>query len=169
MFMFRRILNWRWVVLVGSLVSIMGLVAACGGASAAANSSASSDPASSNGENITAYVFTDDMGIIKGPDGQGHDVLVPSNFVVQAGTPVHLKVINYDDMSHSITAPDMNLNLIINPATDAGPVTTDLTFTPTTKGTFRWHCDLKCDPWSMSDGYSGPGQEGFMAGFIVVQ
>lgn len=168
--MLNRIVNWRLFMLVGCLVAIAGLVAGCGGSASAASSGSNA----SNGQNITAYVFPDSSGIIKGPDGQGHDAIVPSSFVVTAGTPVHLQVTNYDDMSHSITSPGLNLNLIIKPGLDTSsggvtPVTTDFTFTPTTKGTFRWNCALKCDPWSMSNGYSGPGQEGFMAGFIVVQ
>ena len=52
------------------------------------------------------------------------------------------------------------------------PVTTTATFTPAKKGVYRWFCSLPCYKrqamWAMSRGYSGPSQEGFMAGSIVV-
>lgn len=171
--MFSRINNkWRLLGVVAVLMTIGGLVTACSGGSAAPKAQAQAAASSSTPE-ITSYVFSDDDNVIQGPDGQGHDVFVPANFVVTAGTTVELKVINYDDMQHTITAPDLNLNLIVKPGEDNGsdvtPVTSEFSLTLTKPGTYRWYCDAKCDPWSMSDGYSGKGQEGFMAGFIVVQ
>lgn len=77
---------------------------------------------------------------------------------------------------HSITAPDLSINQLIIPGNEVGddvqPVTTTFTITPTKKGVFRWHCIPPCDAghrgWAMTDGFGGPGQEGFMAGYIVV-
>ena len=59
-------------------------------------------------------------GGAKGPDGKGHDSFVPSSFVVKAGSPVRLQVINYDTDAHTVTAPDLGLNFRVNPGTKAG-------------------------------------------------
>jgi heme/copper-type cytochrome/quinol oxidase subunit 2 len=127
-------------------------------------------------QQLTVYVF---RGVqhIKGPDGRSHDTMVPSNFVVKAGVPVQVTVINNDEMPHSITAPTFGLDQMIKPGKTTGPeqvksVTTTFTFTAKKKGVFRWYCKIPCDHkanlWAMGPGYSGPSKEGFMAGFIVV-
>jgi heme/copper-type cytochrome/quinol oxidase subunit 2 len=127
-------------------------------------------------QQLTVYIF---RGVthIKGPDGKSHDTMVPSNFVVKAGVPVQVKVINNDEASHSITAPTLGLDQIIKPGNQTGPktvspVTTTFTFTAKKKGVYRWYCKVPCDHkanlWAMGPGYSGPSKEGFMAGFIVV-
>jgi len=128
--------------------------------------------ANAEDQSVTMYVLP---GALTGPDGKGHDSFVPSSFVVKAGSPVRLQVINYDTGAHTVTAPDLGLNLQVNPGTKAGgkttPVTTTTTFTPAKTGTYRWFCGLQCDGpshWAMDAGYAGPGKEGYMAGFIVV-
>jgi hypothetical protein len=127
------------------------------------------------GQEVTMYVFRGAQGIL-GPDGKGHDAIVPPNFVVKAGVPVHLTIINYDEGAHTITSKELGLNILIKPGREVGdsvePVTTVASFTPSRKGTFRWYCATECDAgghgWAMERGYAGPGKEGYMAGFIVV-
>lgn len=165
----RRVLG----VGAGSLVGA-ALVAGCS-ASAAPAATSSSAETSASGQQVTVYVFRGDLGI-KGPDGKAHDAIVPSSFVVKAGVPVQLTAINYDDGSHTMTAPDLGLNLTINPGKAAGdavqPVTTTATFTASKKGIFHWFCTMACDDaaggWAMTAGYGGQSQDGFMAGSIVV-
>jgi plastocyanin len=127
------------------------------------------------GQEVTLYVFRGVQGI-KGPDGKGHDAFVPSSFVVKAGAPVHLTIINYDEGAHTITSKELGLNIIIKGGKEVGntvePVTTTASFTPSKRGTYRWYCALACDAggggWAMEQGYAGPSKEGYMAGFIVV-
>jgi len=125
---------------------------------------------------ITIYVFSGAEKIM-GPDGKPHDTVVPSNFVVKAGQPVTITAYNYDESPHSITSADLKLNFTITPGTynkdgTVTPSISTITFTPTAKGVYRWNCVYPCDKghgmWAMGQGYSGPGKEGFMAGFIIV-
>lgn len=125
---------------------------------------------------ITMYVFGGSQKIV-GPDGNPHDTTVPASVVLKAGEPVELTVINYDEGPHTITAPDMNLDLVVKPGIEHAdktvtPVSTTFTFTPSKKGNFRWYCKLPCDAghgyWAMSQGFGGPDKEGYMAGEFVV-
>ena len=126
-------------------------------------------------ETLTIYIFGGDEGI-NGPDGKSHEAFVPASFVVKAGVPVTIEFINYSDAQHNFVQPKLDLDLVIDAAKLVGatvrPATTTATFTPAKKGVYRWFCSLPCDKrqamWAMSRGYSGPSQEGFMAGSIVV-
>jgi plastocyanin len=125
-------------------------------------------------QKITVYIFRGKTGIL-GPDGKGHDAFVPPNFVVQAGVPVTVDFINYDEGAHTLTVPKAKLDIQIKGGQEVGndvkPVTTTATFTIAKAGTYRWYCALTCDAgghgWAMEQGYAGPGKEGYMAGFIV--
>ena len=133
--------------------------------------------AESGQQQLTAAMYGSKLGI-KGADGQPHDILIPTNFVVKAGVPVTLTVVNYDERPHNIFQPDLGLNLVMKggieqPDKSVKPVTTDLHFTATKKGVYRWYCTLPCDEkhgaWDMKTSANGPDQDGFMAGYIVVQ
>lgn len=126
----------------------------------------------------TIYVLADDMGLI-GPDGKHHDSFLPASFVLKAGQTVQLTFVNYDDMAHTFTDPDLHLNVVVKPGQHVGagddvtPVSTTVTFTPTTKGQFRWHCNMPCDTgggagWAMRPTADGRGADGYMAGYVVV-
>ena len=125
-------------------------------------------------QHYTVYVMPGGMGFV-GPDGQHHDTISPSFFVLKVGVPVTFTVVNFDDGSHSMTAPGL-MNIMIAPGTDESdgsikPAVTTYTFTPTTAGEFKWHCVVKCDGpshWSMSNSFNGMGQDGYMAGLIKV-
>ena len=129
------------------------------------------------GQQLNAVMYGSSLGI-KGPDGKPHDVMVPSSFVVKAGAPVTLTVVNYDEGPHTITAPELGLNATVKAGNEVSPgkvepVTTVISFTPAKKGVYRWYCALPCDEkhgaWDMQQGYGGPDKDGFMAGYIVVQ
>jgi plastocyanin len=133
--------------------------------------------ASASGQQLEATMYGSKLGI-KAPDGKPHDILIPTNFVIKAGVPVTLTVVNYDEGPHSITAPDIDLNLIMKGGKEQKdgsviPVTTTFNFTVNKKGVFRWYCALPCDEkhgsWDMTPSSAGPGQDGFMAGYIVVR
>ena len=133
--------------------------------------------AAESGQQLTATMYGSKLGI-KGPDGLPHDKLIPADFVIKSGVPVTLVVVNYDEGPHTITAPDLGLNLMMKggheqPDKSVAPVTTTFHFTAAKKGVFRWFCALPCDAkhgaWDMKAGYSGPDKESFMAGFIVVR
>lgn len=114
-----------------------------------------------------------------GPDGKVHDAFVPSDLVLQPGQRVTLTVINYDDGDHSITAPEINLNLVAKGGTYSAdktsftPGKTTFTFTaPAKVGYYRWYCALPCDGpthFAMSKAFDGLGQDGYMAGYLVVR
>lgn len=117
---------------------------------------------------LTLYMLP---GAIKGPDGAMHDAMVPSSVVLQAGVPTTLNVVNFDGGGHSITAPDLALDLDISPGNKSQPVTTTATLTINEPGVYRWYCDETCDGpshFAMSDSWAGPGQDGYMAGNFVV-
>lgn len=97
----------------------------------------------------------------KGPDGKWHDAYLPADFTVLKGVPVKVTIYNYDDMPHSFTAPGLHVNQIVLSGSESKPSKVTFTFTPTKAGTFAWHCDPKCDPWSMA-------HWGFMKGHVTV-
>src|ERR1035441_6545067 len=68
--------------------------------------------AAASGTQLNAVMYGSKLGI-KGPDGLPHDIMIPSNFVLKVGKPVTLTVENYDEGPHSITVPDLNLNLVL--------------------------------------------------------
>jgi plastocyanin len=137
-------------------------------------------------------VFKADEGI-QGPDGRTHDSFVPSGFVVKAGLPVHLTLVNHDDGAHTMTLDSSNAGFgpfMVKPWDAVGqnvkPVNSTFDFTPTKKGAFRWHCEVFCDDaanhWAMGHaiapmanhgGALGPSSQkaevGFMAGYILVR
>jgi len=121
---------------------------------------------------ITMTVLTDETGGLVGSDGKAHDTMIPSNLVLHKGVPVTIRVVNYDDMIHTITAPGLRLNLIVKPAKKVNgkivPTTSTVTFTPSKAGNFRWHCMGPCDPWTMKASFDGKDRDGFMAGHFVV-
>ena len=126
---------------------------------------------------ITVYVLPGSNGVgFTGPDKAHHDTMVPSSFVLRKGTRVTFTVVNLDDMKHSISAPGLGVNIIVNAGVDRkngtiAPSTTTYTFTPAKAGEFRWYCVFPCDMpqhWAMTASYDGPDRDGFMAGIIRV-
>lgn len=121
------------------------------------------------GTPVTLYVMP---GSLKGSDGQMHDAIVPSSLVFQSGVATTLNIVNFDDGSHTITSPDLGMDLTIQPGGATQPVTTTATLTFPQAGVYRWYCNLTCDGpshYAMGAGWDGPGEDGYMAGnFMVV-
>ena len=146
-------------------------------AAAPAALAAGTAPAAPQLQTRTLYVLADEQA--SSGDGQHHDSFVPSSFVVKAGEPVRLVIINRDDMMHTFTDPALGLDVIVKAGThESGsdavtPSTTVATFTPKKAGQFRWNCNIPCDKgdghgWAMSGGKDGRDRDGFMAGYVVV-
>jgi heme/copper-type cytochrome/quinol oxidase subunit 2 len=119
-----------------------------------------------------SIVGADDGNV--GPDGKKHDTFVALNpMPIQAGQPVTISIKSTDEMPHSMTSPELGLNIMVPAAKDGTPGTVDFTFTPAKPGVYRWYCAIPCDDdahgWAMTPGAKGFGQEGFMAGTISVQ
>jgi hypothetical protein len=93
-----------------------------------------------------------------GPDGKQHDEFTKTEYAVKVGTPIDLKIDNTDDVEHSITSPQIGVNIIVKP----GVHTYQLVVKE--KGRFSWFCVIPCDTdangWAMQ-------HAGFMAGFIT--
>lgn len=177
--------RWLWAGMLLAAISLAG----CGsqGQSSAASTSSSIHAAlpsqtatqspQEQGQTMTIYVLRGEPYGVVGPDHKHHDTIAPANLVLRQGVPVTLTIINYDEGAHTITAPDLGLNIQIQPGQQQSndtvkPVTTTYRFTPTKTGDFRWYCTLPCDKgggyWAMTSGYDGPDQDGFMAGYFIV-
>ena len=172
----------RLVALLIAVGALAGLAVLSSGALANSGKRASAKAT----QQLTIYIFRGVEGVV-GPDGKGHDAMVPSTFAVKVGVKVKVTVLNYDEGPHTITAPGLHLNAVIKPGTEfekapkgAGPTerlnsvkpgVTHFTFTVKKAGVYRWHCALPCDAgaggWAMGSSKTGPGELGFMAGYIV--
>lgn len=164
--------------LVKSVPVVLG-IAVAGLALVACGSNSSNLPAQTTVPGVAAaqqlsfLVVGPDDATITGPDGAKHDVFAATGPTsVKVGQPVTITITNKDDVQHSMTSPDLGLNIVIPAATDKGDGTVSYTFTPTKTGSFRWFCALPCDTdnagWDMTSDGGGNGQLGFMAGTITV-
>jgi plastocyanin len=173
----------RLITFLVALGALAGLTVFSSGAFASSSKHASVQAA----QQLTIYIFRGKEAIPGAPDAKGHDTMVPSTFAVKVGVPVKVTVINYDEGTHTITAPSLGLNALIKPGTEfttapkgAGatellnqvvPGITHFTFTVKKAGVYRWHCALPCDAgangWAMTADSNGPSKNGFMAGYIV--
>jgi plastocyanin len=176
----------RWLAGVAGVASVIGVGALLAAPSRPAQASA----VHTAPQQVVIDVFRGHINGktgVPGPDKKGHDTFVPSTIAVKVGVPVKVTVVNYDEGAHSIVAPGLGLNVTIKPGIEpkdvsesakeeigegVKPVATTFSFTPKKAGVYRWYCALPCDAgqgyWAMGMGYSGPGKEGAMAGFIVV-
>lgn len=98
-------------------------------------------------------------GARHGSDGKLHDTFAPGSFTISKNIPTVIEVFNYDGGRHTLTAPDLNLDIDVLPSAKEGvPNVTTQLFTPTKSGDFQWTCQVPCDGeangWAMShDGY----------------
>ncbi len=94
----------------------------------------------------------------QGPDGKKHDAFTQTEFTVHVGQPLKLVIDNTDESPHSITSPDIGVNITIQP----GIHTYELTVKEA--GRFQWFCIIPCDTeaggWAMQ-------HAGFMSGYIT--
>lgn len=76
----------------------------------------------------------------------GADLATPSNFVVRAGIPVAVTVVNHTREAHTFTSEGLGVNELV-PAARSAPTRITFTVLPR-KGTFRWRCIVPCgDMW----------------------
>lgn len=93
-------------------------------------------------------------GIKPGADGQLHDAYSQTTFTVHAGQAVKLVIHNSDSVPHSIVSPAAGVDIVVKPGTHSYSLLVKH------QGSFQWHCNLPCDPYSM-------GHLGYMMGTIV--
>ena len=149
---------------------------ACGSASQPAASIVDSAPGAASAvaaQLLTFQAVGPEDATVVGPDGAKHDILAAtSGTTVKKGIPVTITITNKDSSQHSLTSPDLGLNIVVPGATASGDGTISYTFTPTKTGSFRWFCAIPCDSdnagWDMTSDGTGNGQNNFMAGFITV-
>lgn len=158
--------------------AVVGVVASSGCGSSSSKSKATNASATgSSVENVSLEVLNGEraktLGHL-GPDGKGHDMYLPSDFNVKVGEKVTVTVTNYDEGPHTFTSPDIGVNATIAPAIDAKkgiPSKTTFTFTVHKAGKYRWYCMVPCDGkqqgWAMTPTGSEPGQDKYMAGYVV--
>ena len=150
-----------------------GMAALAIGACGSGGQASTDNQAPVNAQLLSYEVVGPDLAAVPGPDGNKHDIFSAlGSTTVKVGVPVTITITSKDDVQHSMTSPELGLNIVIPAKTDAGPGTVTYTFTPTKTGTFRWFCAIPCDTdnagWDMSSDGSGSGQLNFMAGNITV-
>ncbi len=93
-----------------------------------------------------------------GPDGIKHDTFSQTEFAVKVGQKLDLKIDNTDEGEHSITSPEIGVNIIVKP----GVHTYEMVVKQ--KGRFSWFCVIPCDDeangWAMQ-------HAGYMSGYIT--
>ncbi len=90
----------------------------------------------------------------RGPEGEKHDAFTTTELFVRAGQPQQLRIDNTDDVPHSITAPEVGVNIVVKPGTHT------YTLLVKQQGRFLWLCTLPCDEWAME-------HPGYMSGYIT--
>jgi hypothetical protein len=93
-----------------------------------------------------------------GPDGIKHDYFTKTEFAVRVGQRLDLKIDNTDQGEHSITSPEIGVNVIVKPGVHTYQVVVK------EKGRFSWFCVIPCDDnangWAMQ-------HAGYMSGYIT--
>ena len=93
-----------------------------------------------------------------GPDGIKHDTFSQTEYAVKVGQKLDLRIDNTDEGEHSITSPEIGVNIIVKP----GVHTYELVVKE--KGRFSWFCVIPCDDtangWAMQ-------HAGYMSGYIT--
>jgi hypothetical protein len=93
-----------------------------------------------------------------GPDKLKHDYFTKTEYAVKVGQKLDLKIDNTDEGEHSITSPEIGVNIVVKP----GIHTYQLVVKE--KGRFSWFCIIPCDTeangWAML-------HAGYMGGFIT--
>jgi len=155
--------------------AIAGLaLMACGGGSSNGGAAVSDNTANAAPQ-VIKYVLDAPDQLAKDANGVEHDTFIAvTSTTVQVGRPVQIVVENYDSGDHGMFFADLGLNQVIKGTqTDGQPQETTFSFTPTKAGQLRWYCPIPCDTeqqaWAMGPSAAGPGQDGFMAGYITVK
>jgi len=126
-----------------------------GAAPPATSSTAASAPSKVAPELISLKVIPEGR---LGPDGKKHDYYTKTEFNVKVGQTLELKIDNTDEGEHSITSPEIGVNIIVKP----GIHTYEMVVKE--KGRFSWFCVIPCD--SSANGWAME-HAGYMGGFIT--
>jgi malic enzyme len=151
-------------VVAALLMSIIALnnssehktVTVASGAGAAATSGAASGKAAAIPPKVISLKVV--AGGKVGPDGKQHDTFTKTEYAVKVGQKLDLRIDNTDEGEHSITSPQIGVNLVIKPGVHTYEIVVK------EKGRFSWFCLIPCDEdtngWAMQ-------HAGYMAGFIT--
>jgi hypothetical protein len=93
-----------------------------------------------------------------GPDGKKHDYFTKTEYSVKVGQTLELKIDNTDEGEHSITSPEIGVNIIVKPGIHTYALVVK------EKGRFSWFCVIPCD--SEANGWAMQ-HSGYMGGFIT--
>jgi hypothetical protein len=145
--------------LAGSVFGITAGVAAIW--SDVAGSGSSATPAAAGpaaGELHTLHLVVKEI-----PNGHGQldQAFVPGNFTMEVGETLRVTVTNYTSMPHTWTSAGLGVNVMVPAGGSSSPSTTTFVIHAAKPGTYFWHCETPCDPWSMS-------HMGFMEGNVTV-
>ena len=126
-----------------------------GAAAPATSSTSASSPSTLPPKSISLKVVA---GGQRGPDGAMHDTFTKTEFAAKVGQKLDLKIDNTDEGEHSITSPEIGVNIIVKPGVHTYEIVVK------EKGRFSWFCVIPCDEdtngWAMQ-------HAGFMAGYIA--
>jgi hypothetical protein len=126
-----------------------------GTAAPATSSTPSGAPSSAPAKTVSLKVIP--AGKL-GPDKIMHDTFTKTEFAVNVGQKLDLRIDNTDEGEHSITSPEIGVNIVVKP----GIHTYELVVKE--KGRFSWFCVIPCDDtangWAMQ-------HAGFMSGYIT--
>ncbi len=93
-----------------------------------------------------------------GPDKIKHDAFTQTEYAVKVGQTLDLKIDNTDEGEHSITSPEIGVNIVVKPGIHTYQIVVK------EKGRFSWFCVIPCDDtangWAMQ-------HAGYMSGYIT--
>lgn len=93
-----------------------------------------------------------------GPDKIKHDAFTKTEFAGKVGQTIDLKIDNTDEGEHSITSPEIGVNIVVKPGIHTYQIVVK------EKGRFSWFCVIPCDDeangWAMQ-------HAGYMSGYIT--
>lgn len=165
-------MNIKLLSMAGFAIAGLALMA-CG--SGSPSGAAATDNTANSAPQVIKYVLDAPDQLAKDANGNQHDTFIAvTPTTVQVGRPVQIVVENYDSGDHGMFFADLGLNQAIKGSqTEGQPAETIFNFTPTKAGQLRWYCPVPCDTeqqaWAMGPSAAGPGQDGFMAGYITVK
>ncbi len=127
--------------------------------SGAAPPATSSTPSAASAASPTKVISLKVIPASKlGPDKIKHDAFTKTEFAVKVGQKLDLKIDNTDEGEHSITSPEIGVNIIVKPGVHTYEIVVKQ------KGRFSWFCVIPCDDqangWAMQ-------HAGFMSGYIT--
>ncbi len=93
-----------------------------------------------------------------GPDGKKHDYFTKTEFSGKVGQRIDLVIDNTDEGEHSITSPEIGVNIVVKPGVHTYQVVVH------EKGRFSWFCVIPCD--SNANGWAMQ-HAGYMGGYIT--